>query len=178
MAVALTALFIALSGTAIALPGRNRVDKNDYRRSSIGTRAIANNSIRSRDIRNGTITGRDINEASLDTVTPPFVPAALENGWEWAGGASSRPGHWIDRDGVVHLQGTIKGGTPALVFRLPPDARPQRIPGFEILCGGGGRGLLSVYPNGAVSVVPIPLSARDTCKSLASLDGFEFRRDN
>ena len=178
MAVALTALFIALSGTAIALPGSNRLDKNDYRRSSIGTRAIANNSIRSRDIRDRTITGRDINEATLDTVTPPFVPAALENGWQAAGRSSSRPGHWIDRDGVVHLQGAIKGGTPALVFRLPPDARPQRIASFGIICGGSGRGLLSVYPDGAVSVVPIPLSAREICKSVASLDGFEFRRDN
>ena len=170
----MTALFIALSGTAIALPGRNRLDKNDYRRSSIGTRAIANNSIRSRDIRNGTITGRDINEASLDTVTPPFVPAALENGWRWTGG--SRPGHWIDREGVVHLQGTVTGARASPVFRLPPDARPQRIANFGILCGAG-RGLLSVYPNGAVSVVPIPLSA-DNCESVASLDGFEFRRDN
>ena len=88
MGIALVALFVALSGTAVALPGKNRVDSNDPKRGSIGTRAIANNSVRSKDIRTGNVrssdvlndsllsedvkndalTGDDINEGTLGTV--------------------------------------------------------------------------------------------------------------
>lgn len=65
MAIALVALFVVLSGTAVALPGKNRVDKNDYKRGSIGTRAIANNSIRSSDIRRGNVFSSDIANESI-----------------------------------------------------------------------------------------------------------------
>ncbi|MDQ3721108.1 MAG: hypothetical protein M3350_10075 [Actinomycetota bacterium] len=64
-AIALVALFVTMSGTAVALPGKNRVDSNDPKRGSIGTRAIANNSVRSSDIRNGNVFGADINDGSL-----------------------------------------------------------------------------------------------------------------
>jgi len=77
-AISLVALFVALSGTAVALPGKNRVDSNDPKRGSIGTRAIANNSIRSGDIRTGnvqssdvkddSVTGGDVDESSLGKV--------------------------------------------------------------------------------------------------------------
>ncbi len=64
-AAILIALFIVLSGTAIALPGKNRVDRNDAKRGSIGTRAIANNSIRSQDIRTGNVRSSDINDGAV-----------------------------------------------------------------------------------------------------------------
>lgn len=77
-AISLVALFVALSGTAVALPGKNRVDSNDPKRGSIGTRAIANNSVRSSDIRtnnvrtsdinNGSVTGDDVDEGTFDKV--------------------------------------------------------------------------------------------------------------
>lgn len=65
MAIGLVALFVALSGTAVALPGKNRVDKNDYKSSSIGTRAIANNSVRTQDIRNGNVFSSDVKDGAL-----------------------------------------------------------------------------------------------------------------
>jgi len=64
-AIALVALFVALSGTAVALPGKNRVDSNDPKRGSIGTRAIANNSVRSSDIRTGNVRSSDVLNDSL-----------------------------------------------------------------------------------------------------------------
>lgn len=64
-AVALVALLATMAGSAVALPGKNRVDSNDAKRGSIGTRAIANNSLRSSDIRNGNVFSRDISDGSL-----------------------------------------------------------------------------------------------------------------
>jgi hypothetical protein len=64
-AIALLALFVALSGVAVALPGKNGIDKNDPKRGSIGTRAIANNSIRTADIRTGAVRASDIGDGSV-----------------------------------------------------------------------------------------------------------------
>ena len=40
-AIAYVALFVALSGTAIALPGKNKVKKNDIARGAVVGKAIA-----------------------------------------------------------------------------------------------------------------------------------------
>ena len=105
------------------------MDKNDFRRGAVGSRAIANNSIRSGDLRNGTVTGRDVDEGSLEGVqrtgAPAFTPAALQGGWKVTG-PNSDPGHWTDGEGTVHLQGGVGGGSGA-VFTLPPEARPSRV---------------------------------------------------
>jgi hypothetical protein len=78
MAVAFIALLAALSGTAVALPGKNRVDSgdiknnsvrtNDIRNGNVTTKDVKNNNLRSNDIRNNTLTGNDINEGSLGQV--------------------------------------------------------------------------------------------------------------
>jgi hypothetical protein len=78
MAVAFIALLAALSGTAVALPGKNRVDSGDIKNNSVRTKDIRNgnvttkdvknNNLRSIDIRNNTLTGNDINEGSLGQV--------------------------------------------------------------------------------------------------------------
>jgi len=66
MVVAFVALLAALSGTAVALPGRGSVTSNDIRTGAVGKRAIRNGSVgkgeaRSRSIgiselRNGAVT--------------------------------------------------------------------------------------------------------------------------
>jgi hypothetical protein len=78
MAVAFIALLAALSGTAVALPGRNTVDSGDIgrgavKRADIGRNAVnggkvANNSLTGADARNDSLTGTDIQESSLGTV--------------------------------------------------------------------------------------------------------------
>src|SRR5918999_1320561 len=78
MAVAFVALLAGLSGTAVALPGKNRVDSGDIRNNSVSskdlrnnnvaTKDVKNNNLRSNDIRNNTLTGNDINEGSLGQV--------------------------------------------------------------------------------------------------------------
>jgi hypothetical protein len=88
MAVAFVALLVALSGTAVALPGRNSVDSGDIQRGavtnpklargSVTTTKLRNNSVTGPKIRNGAVngakvarnslTGLDINESTLGTV--------------------------------------------------------------------------------------------------------------
>ena len=65
MAVAFVALLAALSGTAIALPGTNRVDSGDIKNNSVRSKDIRNNNVTSRDIRNGSLTGTDTRNDSL-----------------------------------------------------------------------------------------------------------------
>jgi hypothetical protein len=67
VAVAFIALLAALSGTAVASPGKNRVDSSDIKNNSVGskdlrannvaTKDVKNNNLRSNDIRNNTLTG-------------------------------------------------------------------------------------------------------------------------
>ena len=78
MAVAFVALLAALSGTAVALPGKNTVDSGDIKNGAVGTKDIKNdavatkdiknNNVRSGDVRNDTLTGADINESTLGQV--------------------------------------------------------------------------------------------------------------
>jgi hypothetical protein len=102
MAVAFVALLAALSGTAVALPGRNTVDSGDLKKNSVRTSDIRrgavtssklrNSAVTRAKIRNGTITGAklanntvtgaQVNEASLGEVPR----AALANNANAVGG--------------------------------------------------------------------------------------------
>jgi hypothetical protein len=78
MLVAFIALLAALSGSAIALPGKNTVDSGDIKNNVVGskdlrnngvtTKDVKNNILRSNDVRNNTLTGNDINEGTLAQV--------------------------------------------------------------------------------------------------------------
>ena len=85
MAVAFIALLAALSGTAVALPGKNTVDSGDLKNAQVTGRDIANNAVTGRKIKNGAVgsgdvtdnslTGADVNEGSLGQV-PSAASAA------------------------------------------------------------------------------------------------------
>jgi hypothetical protein len=78
IAVAFVALLAALSGTAVALPGKNTVDSGDIKKNAVRSSDVRNgavksadlrnNSVRSVDVRNNTLTGADINESKLGQV--------------------------------------------------------------------------------------------------------------
>lgn len=60
------ALFIALGGTASALSGKNNLDRNDFRRAVVTTRALAPNAVKTRKIANGHVRGADVKESTLN----------------------------------------------------------------------------------------------------------------
>ena len=71
--VAIIALVAALTGSAIALPGRNSVDSNDIQKGAVKAKQIAKNAIKSKHVKNDSLKGADIKESSLGK-----VPAAAE----------------------------------------------------------------------------------------------------
>ena len=68
MVIAVIALIAGVTGSAIALPGRNSVDSNDLRRNSVATNDIKPNAVKSGKIAQNTVNGGDIREGSLGTV--------------------------------------------------------------------------------------------------------------
>src|SRR5215216_511732 len=65
MAIAFVALLVALSGTAVALPGTNTVNSGDIVNNTIRSKDVRNNTVRSKDVRNGSLTGADVQDNSL-----------------------------------------------------------------------------------------------------------------
>jgi hypothetical protein len=78
MAVAFVALLAALSGTAVALPGKNTVDSGDIKKNAVKssdiakgavkTADLAKNAVRSAKVRNNSLTGNDVNESTFGKV--------------------------------------------------------------------------------------------------------------
>lgn len=75
LVVAFVALVAALSGTSVALPGKNNVDSGDIQNGQVRSSDIRNNGVRGRDIARNTVTGADVSERSLGTV-PSAATAA------------------------------------------------------------------------------------------------------
>jgi hypothetical protein len=65
MAVAFIALLAALSGTAVALPGKNTVDSGDIKKAAVKRGDIARNAVNGGKVQNGSLTGADARDDSL-----------------------------------------------------------------------------------------------------------------
>jgi len=65
MAVAFLALLLALSGTAIALPGKNRVDSGDIKNNSVRGQDLRNGGVGSLDVKNGSLLAEDFGDGQL-----------------------------------------------------------------------------------------------------------------
>jgi hypothetical protein len=67
MVIALVALSVALAGTANALPGHNRVKRDDIARNAVRSTDIARNAVRNRHIRSGQVTRSKIARRSINS---------------------------------------------------------------------------------------------------------------
>jgi hypothetical protein len=67
-AVGYVAVFLALSGTAAALPGKNKVDSGDIKPANVRSSDLASNSVGSAAIVDNSVTGGDVNEQALGKV--------------------------------------------------------------------------------------------------------------
>jgi hypothetical protein len=65
MAVAFVALLAALSGTAVALPGKNTVDSGDIKKGQVKTSDLGKNAVTGKKVKNGSLTGTDLRDDSL-----------------------------------------------------------------------------------------------------------------
>ncbi|HEU0025278.1 MAG TPA: hypothetical protein VFQ12_11630 [Thermoleophilaceae bacterium] len=68
MALAFIALLAALSGTAIALPGKNSVQGNDLKKNSVTGKKIKKNAVTGTKVKNNSLTGADVREPTLAEV--------------------------------------------------------------------------------------------------------------
>ena len=105
---------------------------------------------------------------------PTFISAVYENSWVSYNAADyDVAGYYKDRDGFVHLRGSIKDGTlQARAFRLPGGWRPLKIKNYAVFCSvcSSGVQMLSITPGGEV----IPQSAVVGSNALVSLEGIVF----
>jgi hypothetical protein len=72
----MVALVVALGGSAVALPGRNKVDAGDIRKAAVraaeiqngavGAAEIGDNSVRSAELADGAVRSGDLADASID----------------------------------------------------------------------------------------------------------------
>jgi hypothetical protein len=69
LAVAFVALIAALSGTAIALPGKNTVDSGDIKKGAVKGKDIGKNAVSGSKVKGNSLTGSDIKGLSGSDVT-------------------------------------------------------------------------------------------------------------
>jgi hypothetical protein len=62
------AMFLALTGTAVALPGRNRIDRNDLQRRVVGPINVQRNAIRGFQLAPSSVGGFHVKENTLGKV--------------------------------------------------------------------------------------------------------------
>jgi hypothetical protein len=91
MAVAFIALLAALSGTAVALPGKNTVDSGDIKKGAVKRSDIASNAVRSKHVKDGSLLAKDFKAGQL-----PVGP----KGDTGAPGAPGAPGEALAFAGV------------------------------------------------------------------------------
>lgn len=134
MVVAFLALLAAIGGTAVALPGKNKVDRNDIRKNAVTGKTIKSNAVTGAKVKNDSLRGTDILEPSLGTV-PSANRANTANSADRANTANtadtatnaSNAGEANTLDG---LDSTQFPRAYALVTPTPPFLEATRSTGF------------------------------------------------
>ena len=62
----IVALFVALGGTAAALPGKNTIDSGDIKKAQVKRGDLAPNSVDGSKVTDDSLKGADVDEASLN----------------------------------------------------------------------------------------------------------------
>lgn len=76
LAVSVLALVVALTGVAVGLPGKNKIDKNDLKANVVKSKHVAPDALVGEDIAPDAIRGEDIAESSLGEVPVAGAPFA------------------------------------------------------------------------------------------------------
>jgi hypothetical protein len=188
MIVALIALVVAATGTAVATsskltgPEVRKVVKIANKRITKRAPSLSVAHARSADVATSLGSAAASVFATKSDLAPvPVAPLALHDGWSSIGaGAGAGPARaYRDQFGVVHLAGLIgRVGSDSVALTLPDDLRPAYELEFPAVCDLPGLifnpepGIVFVGADGEVR--PIPTSGAD-CYERLSLDGISFR---
>jgi hypothetical protein len=121
-------------------------------------------------------------ETSLDGVTfaksqKSFTALSLQNGWQYYGSGTYKPGVRMS-SGIVRLKGGIWMGNPDLtlaLFTLPKSMRPATFVYAEVDLFAGSQGRLQIAPTGVVTVW-VENGTISNATDFISLDGVWFVR--
>lgn len=173
--VATVALFLALGGGAYAATQlkRNSVGTRQLRARSVTHAKLAPGAIDDVDVRPRSVSGASIDASTFDGVSraaradlaasvaapePRHLvggPGEVPFGAGWSNEDTERPvAFYLDREGIVHLQGVARGVQSApVVFELPPSLVPKARQLFSTGQQAGKPGEVDVLPSGAVLFV-------------------------
>ncbi|HSV39528.1 MAG TPA: hypothetical protein VLI04_12290 [Nocardioidaceae bacterium] len=171
LVVALVALVVAMSGTAVAVVAAQGGDQLISKRSLSGNR-----------LRLNTVTGKEINESKLGIVPKARkLPAlawhnlALINGWANYN-APNRPPAWaVDAQGIVHFRGAVYQGGADLSMdfaTLPAAVRPSAILWLSTNAIDGNYARVDLYTTGAL-YAECPANA-SLARAFTNLDGITY----
>jgi hypothetical protein len=168
--VAYIALFVALSGSALALPGKNSVKSNDIKRFAVKGRAIAEGAVKRAKIRDA-------------AVTAPKLSAAAVTGAALADNAVTAPK--LAEDSVTRqkiVQGSINGGKLANGSVNSAKVRDGTLLGEDFAPGQLSDGFAFSSPGGLFSIqragrVFVTVTFVATCAGGGCTDNYEVRVD-
>lgn len=139
--LAIIALVAALAGSAVALPGKNKVDANDVKKNAISSKQVKAGSLNGSDLKNGSVAGADVTDESLTGADVAELGGADINEASLAGplvrSFSTVSGVSGDGVGVQQAFATCPVGTALL--------------------GGGGRIIGDEGPNDYALTVTLPI---------------------
>jgi hypothetical protein len=158
LVIALIALFVSIGGVGYAAA---TIGTNDIKNGAVTAKKLHKNAVASTKIQFGAVNGTKVEDHSLtgaDLRRPePYheIGAAgeprFQNGAHNFGDGFSTAGFFVDREGIVHLKGTVTATRDTVIFNLPPGYRPNQelfIPTLATVSSGR----LFINPNGDVEV--------------------------
>lgn len=213
LVIALIALFVSLGGVSYGLASGsissreiedNSIRGKDVRRNQVTSREIRGRSIDGTDIRPNRVGGGAVKEEALEASKIRTVRSAedvsdperfravgapgqppFQNGCVNSGAPNEAAAFYMDREGVVHLQGVYTCPATGVVgFQLPAGYRPpaQRVLSFAAACGGCEDGAGDPTSTGQLRIVGtgvIPGGdggvVMGSSGNTAGLDGVTFR---
>jgi hypothetical protein len=150
MAVAVTALIVALGGTSYAVvkPSPRSVGSKELKRNAVASAHIKANAIKSSDVKDGSLTGNDIEESSLG-------PVALANRATNVDQAA-RAGVTGGLDRVFYRVATVTVPAAPNATESTPGVATARCDAGQLAVGGGVKlddtmSVEDTYPEGAAA---------------------------
>ena len=159
MFVAILALVVAMSGSAIAI---QRVGQN-------GDNLIAPRTLSGNRLRLNTVTGQEV----ADLV---WHPLTLINGWVNYNGSVRPPAWAMDAQGIVHFRGAImqSSGSNRIFTRLPIAIRPAVNVWLPSDLNSAHPGRLDVYASGVVYEQSPDNADNASAQAFTDLDGVTY----
>ncbi|MFY9469337.1 MAG: hypothetical protein WAP37_04395 [Solirubrobacterales bacterium] len=170
MAISLLALFVALSGTAVAASSlaKNSVTTKSIRKNAVTGPKIKTGAVASSDVKNNSLNGNDINESALGTVPSATNAATATNAASATNATNATNAGSVNGSQVVKVNYRGESGGPAQAFFNA---------GGLTLTGTCAAGLLAVTATTSVEDALIHAGVHSFINSATANDGTKSTYD-